>query len=192
MRELVKSRRFEADYHQAIRSGLSADDWEHLAYLLAKHDSLPEEYGERRLTDNWERHWDCHLEGDLVVLYRRTATKAYLARIGKHAELFPQRKRPRRKRGVSGWFFGNELRMGTRVNGRGVAEANRLHGVGHGNGEMGFLIFFDEERPQLQFRGLRRTLFGVHQALDLRKRGRMLGGGFDDFGLHGAGEVMDF
>ena len=54
MRELVKSRRFEADYHRAIRSGLVPDDWEHLAYVLAKYDSLPEEYGEHRLTDNWE------------------------------------------------------------------------------------------------------------------------------------------
>jgi len=106
MRELVKSKGFEADYHRAIRSGLSPDDWEHLAYLLAKHDSLPEEYGEHPLTDNWQGHWDCHLEGDLVVIYRRTAGKIYLVRIGTHAELFPHRKRPRRKRGIWGWLKG--------------------------------------------------------------------------------------
>jgi mRNA interferase YafQ len=77
-----------------------------LAYLLTKHDELPEEYDEHRLTDNWLGYWDCHLAGDLVVIYRRAAKKVTVVRIGTHAELFPHRKRQRRKRGIWGWLKG--------------------------------------------------------------------------------------
>ena len=106
MRELSRNRRFEIELRLALHAGLSFDDWQHLSYLLAKYDALPEEYDEHQLTDNWEGHWDCHLAGDLVVIYRRTAKKVTLVRIGTHAELFPHRKRQRRKGGIWGWLKG--------------------------------------------------------------------------------------
>ena len=101
MRELVKSPRFEAELTRAIRRGLSPDDWEHLAYLLAKYDALPDEYGEHSLTDNLQGYHDCHLAGDLVVVYKRTAKKVTLARIGKHVDVLGHRK----NRGLRGWIF---------------------------------------------------------------------------------------
>ncbi len=106
MREIIRQKRFDAELRQLIRRGVSLDEAEHLFYLLAKHDALPEEYDEHPLTDNWQGHWDCHLEGDLVVLYRRTARAIILVRIGTHAELFPHRKRQRRKGGIWGWVKG--------------------------------------------------------------------------------------
>jgi mRNA interferase YafQ len=106
MRELVKRKRFDAELRRAIRRGLSRDDVEHLFYLLAKYDQLPEGYDEHPLTDNWQGQWDCHLEGDLVVVYKRTAKTVILVGIGTHRELFPHRKRPRRKRGLWGRFLG--------------------------------------------------------------------------------------
>jgi mRNA interferase YafQ len=105
MRELVESKRFEIDLERALRGGLSLDDWQHLAYLLAKYDVLPEEYDEHPLTDNWEGHLDCHLSGDLVVIYKRMPKRVILSRIGTHAELFQNRKRQRRKSGFWGWLF---------------------------------------------------------------------------------------
>ena len=106
MIELVKNKRFNAELYRAFRGGLNIDDWGHLEYLFLKGGSLPSEYDEHRLTDNWLGHWDCHLAGDLVVIYRRTAKKVTLVRIGTHAELFPHRKRQRRKRGIWRWLKG--------------------------------------------------------------------------------------
>jgi len=106
MRELVKSRKFDAQLRQVIRRGVSLDEAEHLFYLLAKYDALPEEYDEHPLRDNWQGYLDCHLAGDLVVVYRRTAKRIYLAEIGTHAELFSHRKRQRRKSGFGGWLWG--------------------------------------------------------------------------------------
>jgi mRNA interferase YafQ len=104
MSELVKSKRFNAELYRAFRDGLDVDDWGHLEYLFLKGESLPPEYDEHRLTDNWEGYWDCHLAGDLVVVYKRTAKKVLLMAIGTHAELFPDRKTQRRKRGIWGWL----------------------------------------------------------------------------------------
>jgi len=84
---------------------MSPDEVEHLFYLLAKYDGLPEEYDEHPLRDNWQGYLDCHLEGDLVVIYKRTAQRVILARIGTHAEIFSHRKRQQRKRGFLGWFL---------------------------------------------------------------------------------------
>ncbi len=103
MIQLSRNKRFEAELRRAFRAGLSRDDWEHLEYLFLQGGPLPEEYDEHPLKDNWHGHWDCHLEGDLVVIYRRTDRRVNLVRIGKHTEVFRHRK----KRGFWGWFMGN-------------------------------------------------------------------------------------
>ena len=103
MRELVKRKAFDAELHQAIRSGVSFDDVEHLFYLLAKYDTLPDGYDEHPLRDNWQGYLDCHLAGDLVVIYKRTTRRIILARIGTHTEIFRHRK----KRGLWGWLKGD-------------------------------------------------------------------------------------
>jgi mRNA interferase YafQ len=102
MLTLAKSKRFEAELRQAFRGGLSVEDWEHLEYLFLKGEPLPEEYDEHPLTDNWQGHWDCHLEGDLVVVYKRTTKKVTLVGIGTHQELLRHRK----SRGFRRWLMG--------------------------------------------------------------------------------------
>ncbi|HVU36693.1 MAG TPA: type II toxin-antitoxin system YafQ family toxin [Opitutales bacterium] len=107
MRELVKSRRFEAQLGRAFARGLTLEDWEHLGYLLMKEDILPPEYDEHMLHGPWKGHWECHLGGDLLVAYRRTTKAIIFKAIGSHKELFKdpprsyakfQKQRPR------GWW----------------------------------------------------------------------------------------
>jgi mRNA interferase YafQ len=102
MLQLSKTKRFEADLRRAFRHGLSPDDWGHLEYLFQKGGMLPEEYDEHRLRDNWHGHWDCHLAGDLVVIYRRSPKRINFVRMGTHDELFRHRK----QKGFWRWFFG--------------------------------------------------------------------------------------
>jgi mRNA interferase YafQ len=69
---------------------------------LAKRDALPDEYDAHPLTDNLQGYWDCHLEGDLILVYKRSSKKVILAAIGTHTELLRHRK----NRGLWGWIFG--------------------------------------------------------------------------------------
>ena len=93
MSELVKSKRVEAQLAQAFRRGLDPSDWEHLAYLLLKGGPLPEAYHEHLLTDNWSSWWECHLSGDLVVVYKRRGEKVVVTAVGTHLDLFSARRR---------------------------------------------------------------------------------------------------
>ena len=93
MRELVKSKRVEAQLAQAFRRGLDPNDWEHLAYLLLKGEPLPEAYHEHQLMDNWSSWWECHLSGDLLVIYKRRGEKVVVTAVGTHRELFTSRGR---------------------------------------------------------------------------------------------------
>jgi mRNA interferase YafQ len=93
MREPVQNKRFDAQLQIALRGGLDFNDWGDLVYRLLKYDRLPPEYHEHRLTDNWTGHWECHLSGDLVVVYKRKSTKIIFVTIGTHQELFHSRRR---------------------------------------------------------------------------------------------------
>jgi mRNA interferase YafQ len=107
MKEVVKSRRFERQLSRALGHEVSLDDMEHLTYFLQKGEPLPPEYHEHQLTDNWEGYTECHLTGDLVVIYKISATRVSLFVIGTHTELFSHRKRKRPTlRGWPRWPFG--------------------------------------------------------------------------------------
>jgi addiction module RelE/StbE family toxin len=94
MKEINLKQRAVEQLGWLFRSGLvTHDDWQHLLYLLSKDEPLPPEYHEHRLTDNWEGHWECHLAGDLVVIYKRAAAKITLTAIGTHKELLSSRRR---------------------------------------------------------------------------------------------------
>ena len=94
MREVNSTTRFDRDYARLDRNGfVDSADFQHFAYLLAKHDELPPEFAEHPLTDNWEGYQDAHLGSDVVVIFKRFPREVRLHRIGTHADLFPSRKR---------------------------------------------------------------------------------------------------
>jgi mRNA interferase YafQ len=107
MKEVVKSKRFERQLSCVLGHEVSLDDMEHLMYFLQKGEPLPPEYNEHKLTDNWEGYTECHLAGDLVVIYKTDEKKVSLSVIGTHAELFRHRKRKRpTRRGWPRWLLG--------------------------------------------------------------------------------------
>ncbi len=94
MKETALNRRAAEELGFLFRTGwVSQEDWQHLLYLLSKDEPLPPEYHEHRLTDNWTGHWECHLSGDLIVIYKRKPTRIIFTAIGTHQELFHSRRR---------------------------------------------------------------------------------------------------
>ena len=57
--------------------------------LIAAKQQLPASYSNHKLS-GYDNRWDCHLEGDWVLLYDldSTANRVYWARTGKHSDLF--------------------------------------------------------------------------------------------------------
>lgn len=58
-------------------------------YLLLNDTPLPEKYCDHALTGNWNGFRDCHIEPDLVLIYRKVGNDVLeLVNIGSHAYLF--------------------------------------------------------------------------------------------------------
>ena len=54
--------------------------------LLIWEKSLPEYCREHKLHGNLEGFWDCHIEGDWIMLYQREGNKISFAYTGTHSD----------------------------------------------------------------------------------------------------------
>lgn len=55
---------------------------------LAKLDILPEAYKDHQLKGNLKDFRECHIFGDLVIIYKRDNKEINYYRIGRHQDLF--------------------------------------------------------------------------------------------------------
>ena len=56
--------------------------------FLASGKPLPAQYRDHPLKGDYLGYRDCHLRGDLVIIYTRTIDVIRFSRIGSHSELF--------------------------------------------------------------------------------------------------------
>lgn len=92
MNELEFAPRFKRD-HKKIRRHPEYERADFLQLLedMIEHKALPDYYGEHALEKraiNWASFTECHLSGDLVVIYKRHEGLVKLLRIGAHASVF--------------------------------------------------------------------------------------------------------
>jgi mRNA interferase YafQ len=56
--------------------------------LLQAEKPLPEKYRNHKLSGEYKDHWECHIEGDWLLIYLLFAHAIKLVRTGTHADLF--------------------------------------------------------------------------------------------------------
>jgi len=55
---------------------------------LAVDEPLPARWRDHQLTGNWVDHRECHLKGDLLLIYQKpTPETLILVRLGSHSDL---------------------------------------------------------------------------------------------------------
>jgi mRNA interferase YafQ len=90
---------FKKDYRKAAKHPeYSDEDIEQLLDDLIHKQRLPPHYREHNLQKrgvNWVGYSECHLGGDLIVIYRRFRGVVRMHRIGSHADLFRPQSRKR-------------------------------------------------------------------------------------------------
>lgn len=57
-------------------------------YLLSKNQPLPPEAKDHPLEGEWQDFRECHLSGDLLLIYQVKEEVIKLVRIGSHSQLF--------------------------------------------------------------------------------------------------------
>ena len=82
------TKRFLKDYVKRIEGTRMEGELRELIDLLQGGKPLPASYRDHALAGQWKGCRDCHLRGDMVLIYRINAGVIELARINTHSELF--------------------------------------------------------------------------------------------------------
>ena len=85
---LLATARFERDLKRAKRRGKDLDKlWALVEVLLSDRD-LPSRNRPHRLSGQWSRHWECHIEPDWLLIWGYRDQALVLVRTGTHTDLF--------------------------------------------------------------------------------------------------------
>jgi len=82
------TRLFKKDFAKRIEGTRMEAEFEELLGLLLSGAPLPSAYCDHPLVGKWKGYRDCHLRGDMVVIYRVEGDMIYFTRINSHSELF--------------------------------------------------------------------------------------------------------
>jgi mRNA interferase YafQ len=88
MRALRTTKQFERDLRRARRRGKALDKLWEIVERLVRGEPLPARCRRHRLSGEWNRLWECHIEPDWLVIWDETEETLTLARTGTHADLF--------------------------------------------------------------------------------------------------------
>ena len=79
---------FKKDYKKAKKQGKDLNKFKTVIEKLSKKEKIDPTFRDHPLSGNWKNHRDCHIEPDWLLIYRISADKLFLERIGSHSELF--------------------------------------------------------------------------------------------------------
>jgi mRNA interferase YafQ len=94
MYRVVRTRRFERSFRKLKKSGLLdaklRKDVDETIILLAASKTLPPSYSDHQLTGKMQGYRECHIRGDLLLVYelRDDILALALIDIGSHSYLF--------------------------------------------------------------------------------------------------------
>jgi mRNA interferase YafQ len=88
MRDFAFTNQFRKDLKLMEKRHKDMDAIYEIIALLVWNDPLPGRCREHDLSGNYEGLTDCHVEGDLILIYRHSEEKILFYHIGTHADLF--------------------------------------------------------------------------------------------------------
>lgn len=86
---IYRSTQFKKDFKKALK--LPFEELKEIFYvisLLENQQVLSAKYRDHKLTGNWLGFRECHIQPDLLLIYRVQDSELQLARLGSHADLF--------------------------------------------------------------------------------------------------------
>jgi len=88
MREIVYKKQFRKDFQAIARTGRTLEQFAEAVAMLQQGDTLAAHFRDHSLIGNWKRFRECHVAGNLLLIYQTTDTELILVRMGSHSELF--------------------------------------------------------------------------------------------------------
>jgi mRNA interferase YafQ len=88
MRALRTTKQFDRDLRRAKRRGKTLDKLWQIVELLVRGEPLASRCRRHRLSGEWNRLWECHIEPDWLLIWDESEETLTLVRTGTHADLF--------------------------------------------------------------------------------------------------------
>ena len=88
MRTIVHTRQFEKDVKLASPRGKEMEKLKAVIKILEKEETLEARYRKHRLKGSYKGRLECHIEPDLVLIYKIEGSVIVFERTGTHADLF--------------------------------------------------------------------------------------------------------
>ena len=89
MRKIEHTAKYRTDYkRERKRDPRIESRLRPVVEALARNKPLPDWVRDHKLKGKWQDHRECHIRGDLLLIYRRTAERLVCVRLGSHSELF--------------------------------------------------------------------------------------------------------
>ncbi len=88
MLKTVFQRQFEKDIKKIQKRGKNIEKLKNIMTLLIEKKSLPIKNLNHKLKGNFKGYWECHIESDWLLIYKKMATQIIFVRTGSHSDLF--------------------------------------------------------------------------------------------------------
>lgn len=85
---LIYETRFEKDLKLATKRKRDLDKLNAIVTALRCEEKLPVKNRNHKLQGSYKNYWECHVEPDWLLIYKKTKTHILLARTGTHSDLF--------------------------------------------------------------------------------------------------------
>ena len=79
---------FEKEVEKAKNGGKDIAKLKEIIQLLLQGKPLPPKNRNHRLKGDFVGYWECHIEPDWLLVYKKTETQIIFARTGSHSDLF--------------------------------------------------------------------------------------------------------
>lgn len=79
---------FKKDYKRVRKQGKDLSVLEEVIRTLCRGEKLATRHKVHRLSGRWNRHHQCHIHADWLLIYRLEGDALYFERTGSHSELF--------------------------------------------------------------------------------------------------------
>jgi mRNA interferase YafQ len=88
LRNPISGTRFERDVKLARKRGKDMAKLREAISLLIEGCPLPPRYRDHPLGGDWQHFRDCHIEPDLLLIYKIDGENLHLVRTGTHSDIF--------------------------------------------------------------------------------------------------------
>lgn len=84
----IHLRQFEKEVVKARKRGKDIEKLKEIMRLLVQEKPLPSKNRNHKLKGNYVGYWECHIEPDWLLVYKKTEIDITFARTGSHSDLF--------------------------------------------------------------------------------------------------------